>query len=139
MDRELVAQKLESLRRCVRRLEERCPESPRELAQDADAQDIVSLNLSRAIQLCVDMGAHWLSEHEEQDVPATMGEVFTELNHASIIDEQLAGNLRRAVGFRNLVVHNYEKIDWEIVYTLCTERLEDFRRFAEVLDAFLAL
>lgn len=52
MDDSVVNAKLESLRRCVARVEVRCPETADELAKDIDAQDIIALNLSRAVQLC---------------------------------------------------------------------------------------
>ncbi|MBT4331559.1 MAG: hypothetical protein HOD58_16740 [Gammaproteobacteria bacterium] len=39
MDRELVAEKLELLRRCVVRIEERCPEQLSDLEQSLDYQD----------------------------------------------------------------------------------------------------
>jgi uncharacterized protein YutE (UPF0331/DUF86 family) len=58
MDREVVEQKLESLRHCLRRIEVKCPTDAQTLATDPDLQDIVSLNLSRAVQVCVDIGAH---------------------------------------------------------------------------------
>lgn len=58
MDREVIEQKLESLRRCLRRIEMKCPADAQTLATDADLQDIVALNLSRAVQVCVDIGAH---------------------------------------------------------------------------------
>lgn len=61
MDREVVEQKLESLRRCLERIEVKCPAEADTLMTDFDLQDIVSLNLSRAIQLCVDIGAHLIS------------------------------------------------------------------------------
>ena len=52
MDREVIAQKLESLRHCLQRVETRCPADAQTLATDADLQDIVALNLSRAVQVC---------------------------------------------------------------------------------------
>ncbi|MEO8171368.1 MAG: hypothetical protein ABI575_10965, partial [Oxalobacteraceae bacterium] len=48
MDREVVEQKLESLRRCLQRIETKCPPDPETLMTDLDLQDIVALNLSRA-------------------------------------------------------------------------------------------
>lgn len=45
----------------------------------------------------------------------------------------LATNLRKAVGFRNIAVHNYEKIDWCIVHSIAKKRIEDFREFARVV------
>ncbi len=39
----------------------------------------------------------------------------------------------KAVGFRNVAVHNYEAINWEIVFAICSKFLSDFQRFvAEV-------
>ena len=58
MDREVVEQKLESLRRCVQRVADKCPDDAETLAREVDLQDIVTLNLSRAVQMCVDVGAH---------------------------------------------------------------------------------
>lgn len=55
MDREVIEQKLESLRRCLQRIETKCPAAAETLAADFDLQDIVALNLSRAVQLCVDI------------------------------------------------------------------------------------
>ena len=49
MDREVIEQKLESLRRCLTRVGEKCPETPGALATNPDAQDIVALNLTRRI------------------------------------------------------------------------------------------
>ena len=62
MDREIVEQKLESLRRCLQRIETKCPADAATLVADFDLQDIVSLNLSRAVQLTVDIGAHLIVE-----------------------------------------------------------------------------
>lgn len=61
MDREIVEQKLESLRRCLQRITTKCPADAATLAADFDLQDIVSLNLSRAVQLSVDIGAHLIA------------------------------------------------------------------------------
>lgn len=66
MDREVVDQKLESLRRCLLRIESKCPADASLLATDFDLQDIVSLNLIRAVQLSVDIGAHLIAD---MDVP----------------------------------------------------------------------
>ncbi|MDD4019752.1 MAG: DUF86 domain-containing protein, partial [Kiritimatiellae bacterium] len=36
----------------------------------------------------------------------------------------------KAVGFRNTAVHAYRTINWDIVFSICTKHLEDFRSFA---------
>lgn len=72
MDRLIVSRKLDSLRRCLNRVRERCPADVATLAGDPDLQDIVVLNLSRAVQICVDLALHTLSSLR-QPVPDTHG------------------------------------------------------------------
>ena len=54
---DVVRRKLESLRRCIVRIEEKRPVSVEILKTDYDIQDIISLNLERAIQISVDIGS----------------------------------------------------------------------------------
>jgi uncharacterized protein YutE (UPF0331/DUF86 family) len=130
MDAMILAGKLEWLRRCVARVEARRAATPAALAADVDVQDIVTLNLTRAIQLCVDASAHVLAD-ADQPTPSTMGEAFDLLAAEGVIDAALASRLRGAVGFRNLAVHACHPIDWAIVHRLTYEGLDDLRLFAE--------
>lgn len=100
-----MRKKLESLRRCVRRIEQKCPPQPQTLADDPDLQDILSLNLTRAVQLAVDMGAHIIAGLEVP-APGTMGQTFDVLAEQGVLDGALAAQLKKAVGFRNIAVHN---------------------------------
>lgn len=38
--------------------------------------------------------------------------------------------MKKSVGFRNLAVHNYNAIDWIIVFEICNKHLDDFRTYA---------
>jgi len=132
MDRLLIEQKIDSLRRALHRTKIKCPENVEELILDYDAQDILSLNLARAIQLSVDIGAHLIAE-SDLPVPDTMGQTFEILSAASIITPELAESMKKAVGFRNLTVHNYEAINWAIVYAIVQNRLIDFEEYARAV------
>ena len=129
MDADVIAAKLESLRRCIARVEARCPASAAALAKDFDAQDIVALNLSRAVQLCVDLALYRISIGGDA-APATMGGAFDTLAANGTLDDELAKHMKSAVGFRNLAVHQYEAMDWAIVHAICTRHLDGFRMFA---------
>jgi len=136
VDRGVVEQKLESLRRCLKRIDAKCPTDASVLSADFDLQDIVSLNLSRAVQLCVDIGAHLISG---MDVPPpdTMGKTFDILAKAGVLNVDLALRLKKAVGFRNIAVHNYEAINWHIVHSIVKNHLDDFTAFAGVAASLL--
>ncbi len=131
MDRDLIAAKLEQLRYCLNRLREKCPEDPDRLQKDPDLQDIIAMNLARAVQISVDIALHLLSERGE--VPSTMGEAFERLAESGLLDNSLAERMRHAVGFRNIAVHAYDKIDWHLVTRICKERLVDFEEFGRAV------
>ncbi len=105
MDWPLIEQKLESLRRSIQRVKDKCPKNATALGNDYDAQDILSLNLTRAVQMCVDIGTH-LVARSEFPPPSTMGKTFDILFEAGIIGADLADRLKKAVGFRNLAAYN---------------------------------
>ena len=132
MEREVVEEKLESLRRCLRRIETKCPTEASTLVTDIDLPDIVALNLSRAVQICVDIGAHLIAGMEVQP-PDTMGQTFDILTQEGVLNNGLASSLKKAVGFRNIAVHNYESINWEIVHSIVKFHLADFSEFARVV------
>ncbi len=136
MDRRVIEQKLETLRYCVNRVADRCPEHAGALARDPDSQDIIALNLSRAVQQCVDIGAHLITALDLPP-PGTMGETFDRLAEGKVVDGALADRLKKAVGFRNIAVHNYERINWDIVHAVCSRHLDDFRTFAREVAAKL--
>lgn len=132
MDWSVIEQKLESLRRSLRRIEERCPKNANTLEEDVDAQDILALNLTRAVQVCVDIGAHLISG-TELPPPDTMGQTFDILSKAGMISVDLAVRMKKAVGFRNLAVHNYDAINWAIVYSIAQSCSPDFGEFAKAV------
>ncbi|HJV13970.1 MAG TPA: DUF86 domain-containing protein [Propionibacteriaceae bacterium] len=73
-----------------------------------------------AIEACIDVAQHicaaegWGPPHDNGDALALLGE-------HKVIDMELASRMRRAVGFRNVLVHEYVDVDDGIVLT----RLKD--------------
>lgn len=138
MDQVIVTEKLESLRRCIQRIDDKKPDNVTQLIRDLDLQDILVINLTRAVQICVAIGSHIISVANRPS-PQTMGEVFTTLHELGAISLDTCEQLKKAIGFRNIAVHNYEAINWEIVYAICQNSLQDFRRFAQEISRYTAL
>ncbi|MEE9447167.1 MAG: DUF86 domain-containing protein [Arenicellales bacterium] len=133
MDKQIINEKLESLRRSSNRIEKKLPKTLALFQEDLDAQDIIVLNLTRAVQLCVDIGAHIISRSEESP-PATMGNTFDVLCELNIIDSTLPTNLKISVGFRNIAVHGYTKLDFNVVYQIASQQGVDFQAFAREIS-----
>ncbi|MBN2320265.1 MAG: DUF86 domain-containing protein [Acidobacteria bacterium] len=132
MDKEVISAKLESLRRCVRRIEDKTPETAEALLKDNDLQDIICINLERAVQISVDLASHIIAE---SNIPAagSMGESFEKLSRLDLISAELASRMKKAVGFRNIAVHAYQEINWKIVYAIITSRLTNFVEYAKAV------
>lgn len=132
MDRQVIEQKIEFLRRSLSRIKQRAPATAAELENDLDAQDVLTLNLTRAVQLCVDIGTHLIAS-SEQAAPNTMGQTFDVLTHMNLLEPALALRMKKAVGFRNIAIHNYEAIDWQITHAIATRHIEDFSAFTSAI------
>ena len=66
----------------------------------------------------------------------SMAESFERRSEKRIIPNGLAQNLKKAVGFRNLSVHAYDKIDWQLVWNILEGDLSDLVRFFECVESF---
>ncbi len=132
MDRLIVGRKLDSLQRCLARIQAKRPSHIETLENDIDLQDVLVLNISRTVQICVDLASHLLSDLELPP-PNTMGEAFDRLAQAGIIDIELARQMKKAVGFRNIAVHAYDAINWRIVFVIATQGMQDTQRFAQIV------
>ena len=103
-----------------------------EFLRDLDRQESILFNLQKVIQNCIDMAAHIVSE-EGLGVAGSTNELFYLLEDRGIIDRGLTEKMVRAVGIRNLVVHEYGKVDLEVVYRVTHEDVNDLKEFAKTL------
>ncbi len=54
-----------------------------------------------------------------------------------MIDEQLAKNMQNMVGFRNLAVHQYDKVDMSIIHAILEKHLDDFSTLVTITKKHL--
>lgn len=133
MDKDLLRLKLQMLARCVERVRSQNVSSAEELKSDLDKQEIVILNLQRAVQICVDVGSHVLLDHGA--TPETMADTFRKMGEKGLIPATCAENLVRAVAFRNIAVHQYDDLDPEVIFSVVANHLSDFAEFAKAVSA----
>ena len=135
MSDDITLAKLAVIRRCLQRIQSKTGGDP-ETVDDIDIQDIVVLNLQRAIQATIDLAAHLITIHQ-WGLPASLKENFTLLAGQGVIDRALSRHLEAMVGFRNIAVHEYQALDIAILKRVLRERLEDFAAFESAVKRFL--
>lgn len=97
--------------------------------------DAIKYLFVTAIEGCVDV-AHHLSASERWGAPDTNAAAFEVLGRHGVVDDEIAGRLSRAVGFRNVLVHQYATVDDERVVA-ALDRLDDLERFVQQVGAWL--
>ena len=88
--------------------------------------------MQRAIQISIDIASHILSGGFSETAK-TMAEVFGKLHEKKVIDDDTAYSLAKAVGFRNIAVHEYNTIDMDILYAIATKNISIFYKFGETV------
>jgi uncharacterized protein YutE (UPF0331/DUF86 family) len=95
-----------------------------------ETRDVVERRFETAIQACID-AATVLVRANEQSVPDTNRETVSQLADLGVVSEQTGRELEEAVGFRNVLAHQYgSRIDDEIVHG----RLSDLGLFVTFVD-----
>jgi len=101
-----------------------------------DVQDIVLFNLQLAVQSCIDITAHIVSE-KGMGVAGSTNELFYFLEENDVIDAALCEKMARAVGLRKLIVHEYGRLDMKQIHKACRNDIKDLSVFAEaIMTAF---
>jgi uncharacterized protein YutE (UPF0331/DUF86 family) len=128
VDADRVLRRLERLEQLIEALEAARADGREALGADVRQELHVEHALQLAIQVCIDVGAHLVSELG-LPTPDDYREIFEALSRAQLIDAGLAARLGEAAGRRYLLVHEYVDIDLDKVWE-ALGNLDDLRAFA---------
>ena len=132
VDRDLILAKASSVKSHLQRVDDKIPKCFEEFNNNQDNQDIILFNLQMAIQNCIDIAAHIISE-EGYGVPGSTNDMFYLLEENSYISQEIAEKMVQAVGFRNLIVHEYGKIDLKLVFRTIQSDLNDLYDYLKAI------
>jgi len=137
LDSESINKHLDLLRQFVAKLlRERKDLTLRELKINYKRQYLILHLLQMAIQSCLDIGNHIISESSLHR-PEEASEVFLILGENKIIPLRLTEAMVRLAKLRNLIVHLYWKIDWGKIYSVLKKELGNFNLFEKYIVKFL--
>lgn len=128
---DIVLNKAATIERCVARVREENAGDDRNLTDDQRRQDSIILNLQRACEAAIDLAMH-IVRVRRLGIPQESRDAFEFLREAGLIDPDLSQRLLVTVGFRNVAVHDYRRLDLAIVRSIVTDRLDDFLQLASV-------
>ena len=130
VDKNLILRKIAELEEYLEQIREFSNISAEQYAGDWKTQRIVERTLQMMIELCVDIANHIISDRRLR-VPVTCADTFKVLSEAGLIDQNLYNTMEKMAKFRNIVVHNYDRIDQSIVVMILRKNLDNFLFFRD--------
>lgn len=88
------------------------------------------------IELCIDIAGHVISD-KDMRLPTGYADAFKVLMENKIISKKLFTTMEKMAKFRNLIVHQYEKIDSTIVVSILRKNLTDFEKYKKAIIKLL--
>ena len=128
IDKSLIVAKAEKVDAHLRRIKVKRSVAVEEFLGDLDRQESILFNLQMAIQNCIDIAAHVISD-EDLGVADSTNEMFYMLEENGYLTRELTEKMVAAVGFRNLVVHEYGKIDLTKIYQIANQGIGDLEEY----------
>lgn len=133
LDKERVLAKIDELEGYLSELEQVKPANPEEykkIEKKRSCERLLQLSIECMIDICaLTVTGLRLGLPSEED------DLFERLEQAGMISPSMKENLRKMKAFRNIIVHEYGRIDDQIVYELLQNRLDDFETFKrEILE-----
>lgn len=136
VDGESQIARLQQLERLIEQLERVRARGESEYLVDEDLRMMSERRLELAIQICIDIGAHLVSELSTPP-PSDYAGIFTSLADAGHLDRELGRRLASAARQRNLLIHLDLDIDDRRVFA-SLRHLDDLRAFAAVVERLAA-
>lgn len=128
----VIENKIAAAKKYLKILERYKGRPPRDIERDIDLRGAVERYLYLAVQAAIDLADAVISFKGFRK-PETMGESFFILFEENVISQNLAARLTKMVGFRNILAHDYSKLDYDIVGDVMRVGRQDIEKFlAEV-------
>ncbi|MDQ7858638.1 MAG: DUF86 domain-containing protein [Armatimonadota bacterium] len=135
MDRERILGRLDDIDRYLRELGEVTPQSfdqYQRVATRRACERLLQITVEAMIDVCAMLVAGL-----RLGVPGEEDDLFERLRAAGVLSEGLTARLRRMKGFRNILVHEYTRVDDQKVFAILQSGPADFGTFTQEVLRYL--
>lgn len=116
-------------------------EASYEITKDNLKDNIIRYwGIERGLQILVESVidiANIIISSTNVDKPLTYRETIIELSNVGVIPKRFAEEFSKIAGFRNILVHDYAKVDEEIILEVLDTKLDDFIKYANYISRWL--
>ncbi len=136
VDKPLILRKLSALDEYLKQTREFSSVTLEEYSRDWKVQRIVERTLQMMIETCADIASHIISDRGYR-IPNNYGDTFRVLHENGVLKKDLFEIMVKMARFRNIVVHQYDKVDESIVIGILRNYLNDFEAYRDAIIRIL--
>ena len=136
VDKTLVMRKIAELELYLGQIGEFAGIGLEEYQGDWKTQRVVERTLQMMVETCADIASHIVADGKMR-TPVSYADTFRVLSENDVISAELFPVMEKMAKFRNIVVHQYESVDAEIVILVLRKHLGDFAKFKDAVLSYL--
>jgi uncharacterized protein YutE (UPF0331/DUF86 family) len=132
-----LTEKTKLLAEYISDLEEHAGIKLNEIKENKVLRRYLERTLHLAVEACLDIGNHLIADLELRE-PQDYKDIMAVLTEAGCLPPDRLENFKKMAQFRNVIVHDYVRIDLEILLGILHRNLKDLCLFARMVrDQFL--
>jgi len=136
LDKDRLLEKMDELERYLRELEEFLPEAEEDYLKNSLRKRACERAFQLASEDLLDICNLIISE-EGFGIPMDSKDSIRKLSENGVMPEELSSRLEELIGFRNLLVHQYGRVDDSRAYSFLNQESKDFYEFIEIIDEYM--
>ena len=92
--------------------------------------------LHLVIEAIIDLANHLIADQRLR-TPESNRDIFKILFENNFIEKELAENLKKMAGFRNILVHDYLDLDRKLEYKIIINNIHDIQQFMKIVVNYI--
>ena len=135
IDKDIFYNKIANIERFINRIVKVYDNDVINLKYDIKQESIL-LNFLRASKSSMDL-ALYIAAENKLGIPQTSIDGFEILKTNNILQEDLAEKMKSLISFRNIILHDYEKISIILIQEMIEKNLYDFHKYIDSLKRYV--
>ncbi|MBI4272757.1 DUF86 domain-containing protein [Candidatus Uhrbacteria bacterium] len=132
---QIIENKISTIQKYLSILDRYKRHSRIDLENDVDIRGATERYLYLAVQSVIDC-AEAVIAYKKFRKPTTMSDTFYILHEEGVLSLEAIQPLIQMTGFRNIIVHGYERINYDVVYDVLHHHLLDIEKFLEKIKEY---
>jgi len=137
LNKELVQRKINNIENYIKEIEPLLALEAEEIVRDVLKLRTIERNFQLIVDTMLDINTHIISA-ENLKAPETLQETFLILGEGGVLPLEFVKKIAPVVGLRNIVVHEYEKVDNEKMMRDVKNGASQFGEYIVHIDSFIS-